>query len=1229
MRPLVLVVVGLAAGLSCSAAIGPLTRARLEVADVAADKKAPPVSLEVAPGKSVSERFAELRLSLRCTGASRGKSWALSGELTDQSGQDRAVDFTIRFPADLAGWHWWHDINRWEELSVEREFEEQQYPLIVLTPPNDQLGFALAVEPSQPFIYRLTAGPGGVALHAPFGLTPEGVGPVKSRAAFACYLFPVDGRWGFRDALRRYYALFPRAFERLSRAEGMWLFAFPNNKLPNPAHYAYHEGGPGGWEYDEEHGILTMPYTEVSSSTINLPRLPQGRADALEAWNEYRRTRRTSLAAWTLRAAAADPTVSRAEGARSLKCHKTVAGEWVGASQDIPVHQKQIGAIKISGWSKAQNVTGVRDREYSLYGDIQLENGEWFFGQIASFEPGTHDWQYAEHVFTPPRPAALVRLHCLFRAGHTGTVWFDDISVTTAAEPDKNLAANPGFEQDAVNAQVAALEAYALEAADGGPVFRIATDFSSDVKPKVPYKLLRFTCNPSPYLDDLAPERLPPGKLALEKYQQMFENIPQIDGAYIDSVSAWATGCLNYRHAHFHCSRNPFSYDAETKRVVAPGRYYTYDFLEVLGEKLHPQRRYVFTNIHNTMNTFLLYTVSDVPGIESSISNHERFAYIRSASYQKPAVLLNFLNLGGFGKRAKQDEHWRRSVLYALYPSVGRRCDEAYAKFKDLYQTFMPGLKTLSAAGWEPVTHARCNPAGPHVERYGSWAAGDLYFAVLNDTGGPYRGRLRLDTAELGLQGAASGRAADIIRGRVAPLVRQGDGAYFEVSLPPGEVAAYHVAAAGQQAQEAAAELKRVGEHVRRALEDSKAAQAAAPLQLLAKVEKLAQDSKQRLDQSLVQAIVAEYNRQPALATTWTGETIGESLLRALRLALRANGGAYPARAALEGPDAAVAGDRVEVRLRTEPQGEARVFYLVHDAGGLRLLRGGEFAAPAEGFGGVFEVIALADSASARAAIVRPIPLRPAVQATLSFEAPLALSRTKKARLHLVNNSSTDRSVAVVCRPPGEGWSVSLGEVEVKLPAGTARDLDLAVEAPKAGGFVQELSARIASGTWSTEAQARAVFVAPERLQVNLARAEGVEATVDSCYHGYVPAAVNDGEVWPRGAHWTKFAWASAESGDPHWIEFHFARPTKVSRVIVYWEATLVEPHAGREVLVEVRRDGQWQRVASARNTPHTVVSELRFDAVTTSRLRVVQPAGAGSEARPNLMWVSEVEIGA
>lgn len=115
-------------------------------------------------------------------------------------------------------------------------------------------------------------------------------------------------------------------------------------------------------------------------------------------------------------------------GSSAIVCRNTTGTGWLGASQTVALNQATAEPIVIEGWSKALDVSGGSERDYSLYADLIYTDGTPLWGQVAKFCAETHDWEFRRMVIHPQKPVKEVQLHCLFR-NHTGTVWFDDVSV--------------------------------------------------------------------------------------------------------------------------------------------------------------------------------------------------------------------------------------------------------------------------------------------------------------------------------------------------------------------------------------------------------------------------------------------------------------------------------------------------------------------------------------------------------------------------------------------------------------------------------------------------------------------------------------------------------------------------------------------------------------------------------------------------------------------------------
>ncbi|MCD6351230.1 MAG: hypothetical protein J7M26_03825 [Armatimonadetes bacterium] len=122
-----------------------------------------------------------------------------------------------------------------------------------------------------------------------------------------------------------------------------------------------------------------------------------------------------------------DQKVSHSGGA-SARCTVTEKGPQHGIAQTVVLNQKQPIPILARAWSKAQDVSGSPDNNYSLYLDLEYMDGTPLWGQVTPFATGTHDWQQVSVLVVPAKPVKSVNVYGIFR-GHTGTVWFDDFEL--------------------------------------------------------------------------------------------------------------------------------------------------------------------------------------------------------------------------------------------------------------------------------------------------------------------------------------------------------------------------------------------------------------------------------------------------------------------------------------------------------------------------------------------------------------------------------------------------------------------------------------------------------------------------------------------------------------------------------------------------------------------------------------------------------------------------------
>jgi hypothetical protein len=356
---------------------------------------------------------------------------------------------------------------------------------------------------------------------------------------------------------------------------------------------------------------------------------------------------------------------------------------------------------------------------------------------------------------------------------------------------------------------------------------------------------------------------------------------------------------------------------------------------------------------------------------------------------------------------------------------------------------------------------------------------------------------------------------------------------------------------------------------------------------------------------------------------TWTGETAGEAVFRAYTLSIRKLG-CGGERASLDIPDHVVSGEPMPPIIAAPGDGSAA---LIRGAGG-RWISGATW--PERGYGpGLIDVTRLMLQ-EPWTAVTHTVRLRDPIEVKLETAEPRRPAADRVFTARCTNNSSKPLTVQVAVTAPGEGWTLTPAQSEpLAIPARESLDFDFTAQPPAGVMTMAPMRVTATSGEETLEADAQAMCGEPARPDPNLARAEGVEVTVSGSYGGgYNPAPINDGLFWPTGVHWTEIAWASREAGGDDWIQFTWPRAVTVSRVVLYWHIYPELPHTPRQLLVQAGDGDGWRDLADVVPDPGEVATTVDFEAATVTALRIVQPAGQGPAHRPNLMWVTEAQVG-
>jgi len=291
------------------------------------------------------------------------------------------------------------------------------------------------------------------------------------------------------------------------------------------------------------------------------------------------------------------------------------------------------------------------------------------------------------------------------------------------------------------------IESSAVKSPDGRYTIRLRRRGGSLDGPAV----ATFPMNPDPSLFE-GEGRKTAARETLEYTAAMMDRTPKIDGIYVDSLSAWG-GYRNARRDHFEFADLPLTH-TDAGVVVMDNALAHLEFLQALREQTAPRGKIVFGNGIRKRRAWAGF-LCDVLGVEANKSVHRdasHYAFFRTIAYHKPFLLLYYYNYPKMElPRQGVSEYVQSAVAFGVAPET-RPFGKERERDMDLYNAFIPILRQLGQAGWEPVTHAEATDAEVWLERFGTGEKG-LFFTVYNPTETDKTVGLTVDRASLGCTG--------------------------------------------------------------------------------------------------------------------------------------------------------------------------------------------------------------------------------------------------------------------------------------------------------------------------------------------------------------------------------------------------------------------------------------------------------------------------------------------
>jgi hypothetical protein len=296
------------------------------------------------------------------------------------------------------------------------------------------------------------------------------------------------------------------------------------------------------------------------------------------------------------------------------------------------------------------------------------------------------------------------------------------------------------------------------------------------------------------------------GRWLLERIDKFFADFRkrgELDGFYYDGLT---TG-INYRREHFrHAGYTP-SWDPVAKKPYLYNYFSSVEWARLVAEKLHGMAKFTMMNGAMGASPFCAPYL-DVMGAETGLNiSRADYSFVKTICHHKTfATLLkgNYAKLGS----AEIELFMKRCLAYGVFPGFfdwppsglgpgGTYWDhpEYYERDRLLFRKYQPLVKTIAAAGWEPLTFASAADAALQVERFGAIERGHVFFTVLNDSTQPVRSALTVEADKLGLPNEDLVVFDEVAQRRLG-CEASGSALVIPLELTPQSVALVHVAKA-------------------------------------------------------------------------------------------------------------------------------------------------------------------------------------------------------------------------------------------------------------------------------------------------------------------------------------------------------------------------------------------------------------------------------------------------
>lgn len=310
-----------------------------------------------------------------------------------------------------------------------------------------------------------------------------------------------------------------------------------------------------------------------------------------------------------------------------------------------------------------------------------------------------------------------------------------------------------------------------------------------------------FSSNPNPYIPGNSEAKMSWNE-ELQRRLYGPDAKGEQDGEYLDSLEAYVTADENFRREHFHYVTIPLTFSTSSKKPVIHKAMSVYEFSKWLARNVHKMGKLMFANSVPHRFAFLC-PFFDVMGTETNWvgsdgswkpASDSSMNLKRTMCYQKPYLFLMNTRYEGFPPEFVE-KYFQRSLFYGMYPSmfshnasqdVYWNAPEFYNRDRHLFKRYIPMIKKVGEAGWEPVTYAVTDSDTIYIERFGPDDQGNVYFTILNNSTQSQETKITIMSDELKL--ADIKNVTDLISEEQLSVKKDGEELKIKAEMLPEQV---------------------------------------------------------------------------------------------------------------------------------------------------------------------------------------------------------------------------------------------------------------------------------------------------------------------------------------------------------------------------------------------------------------------------------------------------------